>query len=201
MSFSAGVFSINSAGQPVVTGTTISSSTFNAFTADIGTGLSTCVLKDGTQTITANIPMSSFKLTGLAAGTVAGNSLRFDEIATQAQQETGTSVATLVSPGRQQYHPSALKAWARVENTAGTPTADTSYNVASLTDSGTGDTRLVYTVAMSAENQPVIATISQQTALLAIGLHAITTEARVIVGNTSLTLADGDFNVGIPGDQ
>mgnify|MGYP001618185757 FL=1 len=145
--------------------------------------------------------MSSFKLTGLAAGTVAGNSLRFDEIATQAQQETGTSVATLVSPGRQQYHPSALKAWARVENTAGTPTADTSYNVASLTDSGTGDTRLVYTVAMSAENQPVIATISQQTALLAIGLHAITTEARVIVGNTSLTLADGDFNVGIPGDQ
>lgn len=53
----AGVFQINSAGQPVVTGTTISSTAFNALTADLATGLSTAVLKDGTQTATASIPL------------------------------------------------------------------------------------------------------------------------------------------------
>ena len=72
MSFSAGVFSINTAGQPVVTGTTISSSVFNALTADLATGLSTTVLKDGTQTITANIPMSGFKFTNTPGVPVLG---------------------------------------------------------------------------------------------------------------------------------
>jgi len=59
MSFSAGVFSINTSGQPVVTGTTISSTVFNALTADLATGLSTCVLKDGTQTTTASVPFAA----------------------------------------------------------------------------------------------------------------------------------------------
>lgn len=64
MSFNgSGVFSINTAGQPVVMGTTITSTAFNAFTADIATGLSTCMLKDGTQTATAGI--------GFYAGTVS----------------------------------------------------------------------------------------------------------------------------------
>lgn len=80
MSYSNGTFTINSQGQPVVTGTVISSTVFNALTADLATGLSTCVLKDGTQTITANIPMSSFKFTGLAAGTASGNSIRYEQV-------------------------------------------------------------------------------------------------------------------------
>lgn len=80
MSFSSGTFTINSTGNPVVTGTTISSTWANALTSDLATGLSTCVLKDGTQTLTANIPIGGFKLTGLAAGTATGHSLRWDEI-------------------------------------------------------------------------------------------------------------------------
>lgn len=67
MSFSGGVYTLPS-GNPVVTNTTISSSWANTTLSDIATALSTCVLKDGTQTITANIPMSNFKFTGLAAG-------------------------------------------------------------------------------------------------------------------------------------
>ena len=39
----SGTFNINTAGQPVVTGTVISSSTFNSLTADLGTGLSTAI--------------------------------------------------------------------------------------------------------------------------------------------------------------
>ena len=80
MSFSGGVFNINTTGQPVVNGTVISASVFNALTADLATGLSTCLLKDGTQTVTANIPMSSFKFTGLAAGSTAGDSLRYEQL-------------------------------------------------------------------------------------------------------------------------
>ena len=76
MPFSSGTYSLPS-GNPVVTGTTISSSTTNTTNSDIATALSTCVLKDGTQTITANLPMASHKLTGLSAGTTAGDSVEY----------------------------------------------------------------------------------------------------------------------------
>lgn len=52
----SGVWSANSTGLPVVTGTTISSTMFNAFTADVATGLSTAVCKDGQQTCTQRVP-------------------------------------------------------------------------------------------------------------------------------------------------
>ena len=76
MPFSSGTYSLPS-GNPVVTGTTISSSTTNTTNSDIATALSSCILKDGTQTITANLPMASHKLTGLSAGTTAGDSVEY----------------------------------------------------------------------------------------------------------------------------
>lgn len=57
-------------------------------------------------------------------------------IATQAQQETGTSNVVFVTPGRQHFHPSAVKGWVKA-NINGT--VDGSYNVTSVTDNGTGD--------------------------------------------------------------
>ena len=54
----SGVFNINTAGQPVVTGTVISSTAFNALTADLGTGLSTALTKDGQTVATARIPFA-----------------------------------------------------------------------------------------------------------------------------------------------
>ena len=80
MAFSAGTFSLYTPGNPVVTGTTIASTWANNTLSDIATGLTTCVLKDGTQTITANIPMSSFKFTGLAVGTAATDSATAGQI-------------------------------------------------------------------------------------------------------------------------
>lgn len=65
----AGLFVINSSGQPVVVGTIISESVFNALTADLAAGLSMCVLKDGTQVIAA--AQSFF------AGTVAAPGIYF----------------------------------------------------------------------------------------------------------------------------
>ena len=80
MSFSSGTFSINSTGQPVVTSTVISSTAFNDLTADLATGLSTCVLKDGTQTLTANIPMSNFRITGLGAAIALTDSATLQQV-------------------------------------------------------------------------------------------------------------------------
>jgi hypothetical protein len=76
----SGTFNINSAGQPVVSGTVISSTAFNALTADLGTGLSTALTKDGQTTPTANIPMGTFKLTGLGVGTAAADAVRLSQL-------------------------------------------------------------------------------------------------------------------------
>jgi hypothetical protein len=90
----SGVFSINSAGQPVVTGTTISSSTFNALTADLATGLTTALTKDGQSTPTANIKMGSFKITGLANGTLATDAAAFGQITSRFNVDGYTTTVT-----------------------------------------------------------------------------------------------------------
>ncbi len=60
MSFNgSGTFVINSAGQPVVTGTVISSTAFNALTADLATGLTSCITKTGESTTTGTIPFAT----------------------------------------------------------------------------------------------------------------------------------------------
>ena len=89
----SGTFNINTAGQPVVTGTTITSTAFNLLTADLATGLSTALTKDGQSTPTANIPMGTFKITGLGAGTAATDAAQFGQLqagATQIATVTGT---------------------------------------------------------------------------------------------------------------
>lgn len=81
MSFNgSGTFVINSSGQPVSANTLIEASVFNAFTADIATGLSTAITKDGQTTVTANLPMAGYKFTGLGAGSANGHSLRYEQL-------------------------------------------------------------------------------------------------------------------------
>lgn len=58
-------------------------------------------------------------------------------LADQAAQELATSVLSVVTSGRQQYHPSALKAWVRFNGT-GTPSVAGGYSISSITDGGTG---------------------------------------------------------------
>jgi hypothetical protein len=55
----SGTFQINTTGQPIVTGTVISATTFNSLTADLATGLSTAITKDGQTTTTARIPFAA----------------------------------------------------------------------------------------------------------------------------------------------
>ena len=88
----SGTFLINTAGQPVVSGTVISSTAFNALTADLATGLSTAITKDGQTTVTANIPMSTYKFTGLGVGSAATDSANLSQV-----QSTVTKLLTSVS--------------------------------------------------------------------------------------------------------
>ena len=92
MSFNgSGTFLINSAGQPVVPNTIISSTAFNALTADLATGLSTCLTKDGQTTPTANIKLGGFKLINVGAPTLSGDALSFGNAATVSNlTATGT---------------------------------------------------------------------------------------------------------------
>lgn len=76
----SGTFQINTTGQPVVAGTVISSTAFNSLTADLANGLSTAITKDGQTTVTNNIPMSGFKITGLGAATVGTDAARYSQI-------------------------------------------------------------------------------------------------------------------------
>jgi hypothetical protein len=59
--------------------------------------------------------------------------------AVQADQETGTSTTTNVTPGVQHFHPSAAKCWGYVTVTTGTPTLVVSYNVTSIADNDVGE--------------------------------------------------------------
>ena len=98
MSFNgSGTFVINSSGQPVVANTVISTTVFNALTADLATGLSTCITKDGQTIPTANIPMGTFKLTNLGVGSAATDSATLGQVqasTTKLVTVTGTDTIT-----------------------------------------------------------------------------------------------------------
>lgn len=83
------------------------------------------------------------------------------EIATQSDQETGSSTSVVVTPGRQQYHPSAAKAWVRFNGT-GTLAVGASYNVSSVTDNSAGNYTVNFTVNFSSGEVSVVATIGTQ---------------------------------------
>ena len=85
MSFNgSGTFLINSTGQPVVANTVISATVFNALTADLASGLTNCITKDGQSTPTANIPMGNNKVTGLAVGTLANDAATLGQVQSTA---------------------------------------------------------------------------------------------------------------------
>ena len=67
------------AGNPVVTGTTISSTWANNTLADIATALTGSVAADGQTPMTGALDMNSQKIKNLAAGTIAGNAIEYTQ--------------------------------------------------------------------------------------------------------------------------
>jgi hypothetical protein len=90
----SGTFSINTAGQPVITGTVISSTAFNALTADLATGLSTAITKDGQTTTTSRILFAqgiSSTLTTDATSATTGSIITAGGISMQKALWVGTT--------------------------------------------------------------------------------------------------------------
>ena len=67
------------AGNPVVTGTTISSSWANNTLADIATALTGSLASDGQTPATGNLDLNSYKIVNLAPGTVSGDALEYSQ--------------------------------------------------------------------------------------------------------------------------
>jgi hypothetical protein len=77
----SGVYSLP-AGNPVVTGTTISSSWANTTLSDIATALTGSVAADGQTAMTGNLQMGNNKVTGLAVASATGDALSYNQAAT-----------------------------------------------------------------------------------------------------------------------
>jgi len=88
----SGTFSITTSGNPVVTGTAISSTWANSTLSEIATGLTTCLTKDGQNTPTGNLPMGGYKHTNVANG-----SSRTDYAALGQVQDSSATYLTSVS--------------------------------------------------------------------------------------------------------
>ena len=78
------------AGNPVSSNTAISSVTHNATNSDIAAALTNCFTRDGQSTATGNINFGGYKITGLAKGTIAGDSVRFEQVA-KIDEATGVN--------------------------------------------------------------------------------------------------------------
>ena len=97
----SGVYSL-AAGNPVTTGTTISSSWANNTLTDIASALTASIASDGQTVITANLPMSTYAHTGVGvatARTMYGTAGQIqDNTLTYLTTIAGTNVITAVAP-------------------------------------------------------------------------------------------------------
>jgi hypothetical protein len=82
------------AGNPVVTGSTISSTTHNNTMSDIASALTNAMTKDGQSTPTANLKMGGFKHTGAGAGSAATDSTNLGQVQGNAYCWLGTGGGT-----------------------------------------------------------------------------------------------------------
>jgi hypothetical protein len=83
------------AGNPVITGTVISSTWANNTLSDIANnGLTNALTKDGQQTPTANIPMGGFRFTGLGNGVNRGDSVSLGQVQDNGAENLGSISGT-----------------------------------------------------------------------------------------------------------
>ena len=91
----SGSYTPPGASFPAVSGATIDSAKFNAVINDIGSALTQSIANDGQTVIAANLPMSGFKHTGVAAATVTGQYAEYAQMNTAIATSVATAVAGL----------------------------------------------------------------------------------------------------------
>jgi hypothetical protein len=111
MAFSSGTFSrLYSWATDLASGAPnhfITASRVDAELNGMATGLTTCLLKDGSQTVTANIPMATYRFTGLGAGSARTDSASMVDVQNAGSRHAtsgGTNTVTLaLSPASTAY--------------------------------------------------------------------------------------------------
>lgn len=119
--------------------------------------------------------------------------------ASQAQQESASSTSVYVSPGRQQFHPSAAKAWVRF-NSAGTIAA--SYNVTSITDHNPGDWTVNIDVDFSSANYVGVVMAGQENSvrMLSVSCSGSPAAGTFRIKSARYDTAGGDYILADPVD-
>jgi hypothetical protein len=105
--------------------------------------------------------------------------------------ETGTRTTTIVTPGRQQFHPGHPKCWAYITG-GGTPVLTSSYNITSITDNGVGDCIVTIATDFSSANWCGVATVDNDNADLATGEAAGAFLVSKAAGSVHVVGEDGD---------
>lgn len=187
----SGTFQINTSGQPVVTGTVISSSAFNALTADLATGLSTAITKDGQTATTVRIPFAqgiNSSLTTDATNTTTGSIITAGGVGIAKALNVGTNatiVGTLGVTGTATF--SATPVFSALTASSAVAT-DASKNLVSVTNTGTGNNVLATSPTITT---PTISSLTSAAAtaltLKSAGTTAVTvdTSQNVGIGTTS----------------
>lgn len=139
---------------PIPRLTTLTTPAFTLGTANAAGDAITAVASNSTLlAFDATVPAS----TGTAATGVATVAPRRDHVhastisASQAEEEAGSSTTAFTSPGNQQYHPSAAKAWLYWEMT-GAHGILASYGISGIADYAVGQTTITFSTAFSSVN-------------------------------------------------
>lgn len=116
------------------------------------------------------------------------------EIAVQSEMEAGSDTGRAVVPGRQHFHPSASKCWGQTTG-AGTPTLSSSYNMTSITDTGTGQLTATIATDFSSANYSCVSTSVNAAGSVRVGPWLASKAAGSIV----IELASTSFAYSDPG--
>lgn len=133
--------------------------------------------------------IENFSTTGTL--TFGGNT--YIQQATKPDMQGDTATWSIITPSVVRHHPGIAKAWVRF---AGSSTIVDSYNVASITDNGTGDFTIAFITAFQSANYAIAAfvgtdsTAGQKVSTTTTGAAPTTTTCRIRTGQADL---NGDF--------
>jgi hypothetical protein len=157
------------------------------------TGIATNTASIATNT--TNIASNTSAITALQAGPLVSGS-----VAAQSDQETATSTTLAVTPGRQQFHPSAAKAWVRFTQSAGTYTQQAAYNIASFSKTSTGLVVVNLTTAFSSANFAVVGSSSGVT-FVSLAINSVSQVTVNLLRSSTEASTDANFSLVFYGDQ